>query len=218
MALNFQIPKQKKNKGIETISSGFGLNMPVSILPPLPSVILGDLPEGVSIFGTPYYGAVFFEKPAYGVPEYNEETKQYETAFVSLAANRIMGGTQGCFIQDCIIDVNTTNNIVKTEIMGQNGTVKEYINQGDAQITIRGFFSSPLPDRFPEINTRMLRSYLIAPLSLNITNSFLNDVFGITSIAIESFNFFQQQGLRNVQYFQINAISDTVVKIKELSK
>lgn len=218
MALNFQIPPQQKNKGLQTLSAGFGIKIPNSVTPPLPTVFLGDLPEGATIYGTPYYGSVFIERPAYGVPEYNEKTKQYETAAVILGTNRVVGGELGCFIQNCIIDVTVPNNIVKTEIAGQNGTIKEYINTGDAEITIRGFFSSPLPDRFPEINTRMLQSYLKAPLALKITNAFLNDVFGVTQIVVNSFNFFQQEGLRNVQYFIIDCSGDSVTTIKEISK
>ena len=218
MALNFQIPDKLKAKNLQTLQKGFGTPIISSLTPSIPNVPLGDFPEGVSIFGTPVYGSLFIERPVYGEPEYDENTKTYQNAAVVLAYNFYLASEFGCLIPNVIVDVNATNNIKKTEIAGQSGSIKEYINQGDLQITIRGFFQNPLPDKHPTINTRMLQSYLKAPVSLNITNSFLNEVFGVTKIAIEGANFFQQEGLRNVQYFRIDAVSDTVVKIKELSK
>jgi hypothetical protein len=114
----------------------------------------------------------------------------------------------GILIEGCIIDVTQTKNIVTANIIDFNGTVKEFINNGDFAITIRGYLSSDYPDVYPKDQVAILEQYLMAPVSLSIISKFLNDIFLINEIVVTSFNLFQQQGLRNIQYFEINALSD----------
>ena len=45
---------------------------------------------------------------------------------------------EGIYIDTLIITINQSKNIVKTPIEGRNGTIKEFISDGDYQITITG--------------------------------------------------------------------------------
>ncbi len=223
MALNFQIPKNKKNQDLKTLQSGFGIPLKASLVPTIPNFPLGNFPEGITAFGTYYYDSLFIEAPSYEVASYNETDGSYTSVLNNIvfspdAITTDDGIKSGVLIKGCVVDVMATNNIVKTEIAGQNGTVKEYISQGDYSVTIRGFFSTVLPDLYPQQRTNLLNYYCSAPVSLSIVNDFLNSIFKINKIAIESYNIFQQEGVRNVQYFQINAISDNDFVIKEESK
>jgi len=223
MALNFQIPKNKKNQDLKTLQSGFGIPLKASLVPTIPNFPLGNFPEGITTFGTYYYDSLFIEAPSYEVASYNETDGSYTSVLNNIvfspdAITTDEGLKSGVLIKGCVVDVMATNNIVKTEIAGQNGTVKEYISQGDYSVTIRGFFSTVLPDLYPQQRTNLLNYYCSAPVSLSIVNDFLNSIFKINKIAIESYNIFQQEGVRNVQYFQINAISDSDFVIKEESK
>ena len=223
MALNFQIPKNKKNQDLKTLQSGFGIPLKASLVPTIPNFPLGNFPEGITAFGTYYYDSLFIEAPSYEVASYNETDGSYTSVLNNIvfspdAITTDEGLKSGVLIKGCVVDVMATNNIVKTEIAGQNGTVKEYISQGDYSVTIRGFFSTVLPDLYPQQRTNLLNYYCSAPVSLSIVNDFLNSIFKINKIAIESYNIFQQEGVRNVQYFQINAISDNDFVIKEESK
>ena len=89
------------------------------------------------------------------------------------------------------------------------GTVKEYIGMGDIQLTIRGYVATKNPDEYPDVDARLIKSYASAPVPLKVTSTFLNDILGITQIVVESCQLSQQQGMRNVQYFQWQAVSDT---------
>lgn len=228
MALNFQIPKNKKNQDLKTLQSGFGIPLKASLVPTIPNFPLGNFPEGITTFGTYYYDSLFIEAPSYEISTYSDKTGEFTvTQNANILSPDTIGGfdedgkptiVSGVLIKGCVVDVMATNNIVKTEIAGQNGTVKEYISQGDYSVTIRGFFSTVLPDLYPQQRTNLLNYYCSAPVSLSIVNDFLNSIFKINKIAIESYNIFQQEGVRNVQYFQINAISDSNFVIKEESK
>jgi hypothetical protein len=223
MALNFQIPKNDKKQNLKTLQDGFGIPLKASLVPSIPNIPLGNFPEGITRFGTYYYDSLFIQAPSYEIASYNETDGTYTIVLNNVVFSPDFittadGVVSGVLIKGCIVDVGATNNIVKTEIAGQNGTVKEYINQGDYTITIRGFFDTFLPDLHPQQRTSLLNYYCSAPVSLSIVNDFLNTIFKIDKIVVEYYNIFQQEGVRNVQYFQINAISDTDFVIKEESK
>ena len=40
------------------------------------------------------------------------------------------------------MEISNTRNIVKTDIQGRDGSVKEFINNGDYQISIKGILSN----------------------------------------------------------------------------
>lgn len=205
MSIRFNIPNPAAKANLRTLAKGFGL-------PLVQRAIIGNVnpepaddPDGKSkLLGTPVYGKVFIQSATYQVSEFNPDTKQYVTTDVTLETN-VDGGLQ---LDNCIIDVSQTKNIIKTEVVDFPGTVKEYISQNDYIITIRGFVATKHPDLYPIDSVSLLETYLKAPIALSIANSFLNDIFKVNDIVVESYALSQQQGLRNVQYFQINCSSD----------
>ena len=174
--------------------------------------------EGVSRFGTPVYGTVLIQEPKFSTFKYNSNTKAYEKIDYTFSpSNKQVGGTNFCYIEGAILEVNQRRNIIKTSISGQDGTVKEFINNGDYDIKIMGYFATNDGDLYPDVEVKSLKEYLTAPVSLNITNSFLNTYFGVNAIVVESFEFKQVEGMRNVQYFTINGVSDYPFEVIELN-
>ncbi len=146
---------------------------------------------------------------------YDANLKTYTQVEVFSPENNVIGDKRGCYIEGAMVEVNQTRNIVTTTIAGMDGSVKEFINNGDYSITIRGFFSSNDADVYPTNDVKVLTEYLKAPISLKITNLFLNNFFGVTEIVPVSYSFHQQEGIRNVQYFTIECLSDLPYEIKE---
>jgi hypothetical protein len=177
-----------------------------------------DADEGKSRFGTPVYGTVLIQEPKFSTYKFNTQTRKYDKIdFVFSPSNKEIGGVNYMYIEGAIIEINQKRNIVKTTISGQDGTVKEFINNGDYDIKIMGFFSTVDADIYPELETKAMNQYLTAPVSLNITNKFLNTYFNVNSIVVESFEFKQVEGMRNVQYFTINACSDLPFEVLEIA-
>jgi hypothetical protein len=213
MSVNFNIPNPAAKNNLRTLAKGFGL-------PLVQRAIIGnveaepaDEPDGRSklLLGAPVYGKVFIKSATYEVSDFNPDTLEYVTKDITLETN-VDGGLQ---LDNCIIDVAQAKNIIKTDVVDYKGSVKEYISESDFQITIRGFVATKHPDLYPIDSTKLLEDYLKAPIALSIANAFLNDVFGINNIVVESYSLSQQQGLRNVQYFQINCLSDETFVILE---
>jgi hypothetical protein len=230
MSLQFIIPTPAQKQNVRTLSKGFGLPLVQRALIAANNFnIKTDKPDGTSLYGTPMYGTLFIQKPEYTTFEYNDFTNEYVETPNPLASNKSFGtlnvapginteGAQGLFLNGVIIDATVNKTIVKTEVIDLKGTVKEYLGESDLTITIRGYVASQNPDEYPDDDARLIKSYSSAPVSLKVTSDFLNNILGVSQIVIESCQMSQQQGLRNVQYFQLNCVSDIDYTISKTTK
>jgi hypothetical protein len=230
MSLQFIIPTPAQKQNVRTLSKGFGLPLVQrAIIAANNFNIKTDKPDGTSLYGTPMYGTLFIQRPEYTTFEYNDFTNEYVETPNPLASNKSFGtlnvapginteGAQGLFLNGVIIDATVNKTIVKTEVIDLKGTVKEYMGESDLTITIRGYVASQNPDEYPDDDARLIKSYSSAPVSLKVTSDFLNNILGVSQIVIESCQMSQQQGLRNVQYFQLNCVSDIDYTISKTTK
>jgi hypothetical protein len=223
MSVNFILPQNKKKATFQTLAKGYGLPvvkrafLNTEQLDSGTNFGIGDNEDGRSWMGTPLFSTLFIERPETSEYIYNEETQQYSETPIVLASNKTIGDKQGVYIEGCIMDVNEVNNVVTTQIDGLNGGVDEFISNGDSIISIRGFFASKDVNVQPRLDTEILRSYCRVGVSLSVVNDYLNNTFGIGQIVVLSTNFFQQQGMRNVQYFEIQAKSSITFTIEEVN-
>jgi hypothetical protein len=230
MSLQFNIPSPAQKQNVRTLSKGFGLPIVQRALIAANNFnIKTDKPDGTSLYGTPMYGTLFIQRPEYTTFEFNDFTNKYVETPNPLASNKSFGtlnvapgintkGAQGLFLNGVIIDATVNKTIVKTEVIDLKGTVKEYLGESDLTITIRGFVATQNPDEYPDDDARLIKSYSSAPVPLKVTSDFLNNILGVSQIVIESCQMSQQQGLRNVQYFQLNCVSDIDYTISKTTK
>lgn len=113
-----------------------------------------------------------------------------------------------------LIDINQSKNIVMTSIQGRNGTIKEYVSDGDYVLNIKGVLVGFGQDVYPEDEVRQLRDFLNAPVSIQVSSTILNR-WNITDIVVSNFTIRQEEGQRNVVPFEINALSETPFEIKK---
>lgn len=216
MAHNFQISKSALIvPEAKQLIKGFGLPLVKRAFINKQEIEEGDKQDGTSLFNTPLFGTLFIHKPFYTEFVYDEFYKKYTETAPVLSENKSIGGDAGVFVEGVIIDVSQPRNIVMTPISGLDGTVKEFINNGDFAITIKGYFSSSSPDKYPAEDVRALNTYCKAPVPIGVTNVFLNEYFGITNIVVTNYSFFQQEGVRNIQFFELQCVSDTPNEILE---
>jgi len=115
--------------------------------------------------------------------------------------------------ETALIEVNQTKNIVKTSIAGQNGTVKEYMSEGDYIVNLKGVIVGDIANQRPDKNNlNDLVAFLNAPLTLPISCSFCEE-FKINSVVVESYKFGQREGARNIIDIEINMISDSAIEL-----
>jgi hypothetical protein len=219
MSLQFNIPSPAQKVNVRTLSKGFGLPLVQRAIVAGNNLnIKTDTPDATSLLGTPIYGTLFIEMPEYTTYEFNDFTNEYVQAPNILATNTAASAAKGFFLNGVIIDATVNKTIIKTDVIDLKGTVKEYIGESDMSITIRGYVASQNPDEYPDDDARLIKSYSSAPVSLKVTNDFLNNILGVTQIVVESCQMSQQQGLRNVQYFQLSCVSDIDFTITKKTK
>lgn len=119
----------------------------------------------------------------------------------------------GYDLNDCIITVQQQKNIIKTVIQGRNGTVKEYISDGDYQVTLKGRIGSNKPDEFPLWEVSDLVSILERNSALEVESEYLRACFGIYMLVIESYNMQRREGMLSEQEYEIKCISHLPVEL-----
>ena len=113
-------------------------------------------------------------------------------------------------MNDAIVAISRSKNIVTTQMVGMNGTIKEYINDGDYSLNIVvgvvAVKDGVIVDEYPAEGLQNLRVFLDANEALSVYSEFL-DVFDISSIVISSFSV-SQDTASNYQSVSISAVSD----------
>lgn len=148
-----------------------------------------DSPIAVSPLGTPVYSDVTF----------------LSTSYIDKKGNTIT--TPRVNFQAILVSVVFPRNIVKTEIQGRDGTVKEYIGEGDAQITFRGVLTGR-NGQHPADQIAQLKTIIKAPVPIPVSCAYLQNL-DIDTVVFEDRELGQEEGGHSYQAFSLNAISDT---------
>ena len=113
-------------------------------------------------------------------------------------------------INDAIVAISRGKNIVSTQMVGMNGTVKEYINDGDYSLNIvvgvAAVRDGVIVDEYPAEGLRELRRFLDRNEALSVHSEFL-EIFDISSIVVKSYSV-SQDTASNYQSVSISAVSD----------
>jgi len=161
-----------------------------------------DEATAISNLGTPIYSNLEFLKTS-GTSADN-----------SIAVGEQRGNSQVLLRIDTVLMVVTqTKEIVRTAIQGRNGTVKEYISEGDYMINIQGAIMSDIPNVYPREDVELFIEICSLKKSIPIASMFL-DMFSIQNIVVGDFSIAEKIGSRNEVPFQINALSDYPIEFK----
>lgn len=120
----------------------------------------------------------------------------------------------GLRIDTVLMDINQQRNIVTTAIQGRNGTVKEYISDGDYQITVRGILVEAGPYDYPAEQVRELLRLCRVQAAVQAVSPFLQ-LFQIYDVVITDYRLPQLEGYQNLQPFELTCISDTPIELIE---
>lgn len=113
----------------------------------------------------------------------------------------------GMYFDTILFDVSLAKNIVKTSIQGRKGTVKEYISDGDYVLSIRGGIVNHGSNNYPTQDVGFFIELMQLPQALFVVSPLLQ-LFDVQSIVVENYKLIQRPGFQNIQFFEIDAISD----------
>jgi hypothetical protein len=119
-------------------------------------------------------------------------------------------------LTDVLCAVTQTKNIVTTAVQGRNGTVKEFVSDGDYQISVVGRIVSAEADMFPFDEVTRFLALLKRQEPLEVVSPFVQ-LFGVYELVVTSYTLAQEEGMENVQTFSFDAVSETPVDLIEES-
>lgn len=157
---------------------------------------LGDEGKDLSKFGLPVFDALEISRLSYKTLEGKDVVILSQT-FATV-----------------LIDISQSKNIVTTPINGRNGTVKEYMSDGDDTITIRGVLVGDGIDVRPDNLISGLIAFCKAPVPLDVYAPCLFSQ-GIYSMVVNDYTIRQLEGKRNVVPFELLCTSDTPFEIEQ---
>lgn len=218
---DFIIPKKSNDVNLKKVANLAGLTSVriINAINPYSGRIIGTVKDeaiGLSSLGTPIYT----DLTLVGMKWKNNLTGQdeecpndrFRTGNRSAVTNTPQQGGFYMNIETVLMSIDQPINVIKTEIQGRSGTVKEYIGAGDSQITINGIITGR-NGVYPKDEVNRLKKWLDAPVAKGIVAWWLDNL-GISDIVIESYSIPQVQGGYSYQLFTINAISDAPVELK----
>lgn len=148
------------------------------------------------------------------LPQYPSFLNTAVFSDLDLTAISVAGQTISVNIPTVLFTVTQTKNIITTPIQGRNGTVKEYISDGDYKINMKGVITNS-NGKYPQFKidkglTTVNDLFQMCQLNKSLTvNSWYLWQFCIYELVITDFEFPQLEGQYSSQPFEINAISDT---------
>lgn len=176
------------------ILSTFGLANIKPKLFNLPNEEEQDEAFAISYLGTPVYSNLIINKGSY--TDDNGKVISYN----------------GLDVDTVLFDVFMDKNIIKTVLQGRNGSVKEYISDGDFEVIIRGALVSKEANKYPAQEFDTLKTICKLPVAIEVYSGFLQ-FMSIHNLVIHSYNFPQREGFNNMQVFELRCMSDEPIEL-----
>jgi len=158
-----------------------------------------------SMLGTPIMSNITLIAPAY-----NSDEQREEGAFETESGGYI----DRIDLDHVMVSVKQQKMIVKTQVEGMDGTIKEYVSLGDYEITIDGALvnmedNASSPD---EIESDLVR-FLNYNDSIEVVGKAIS-AYGIRSVVVIDYVRSEKRGYINEVPFRIRLLSDTPEEIK----
>jgi hypothetical protein len=154
-----------------------------------------DKPVGYSYLGTPVFSNISFEATDYH--DFDDGAHTFEGATLNI----------------CLMNANRENIIIETAIQGRNGMVMEQVSNGNYRITVNGFLDSTLNNVAPYEEMDAFNQLGNVLGSVKVNSHFLNSL-DISEVVVNSINFAEIEGTRNLIAISLNLTSETPVEIR----
>ena len=122
-------------------------------------------------------------------------------------------GVEGYFLPvETVLELERAKIIVKTNMQGRDGSVKEYISMDDWSLNFKGFFINYENDLYPEEKVETLLRIFEKKIPLKMTSKWLSR-WGIERVVMENISFPTFEGHANVQPFELRCLSDDPITL-----
>lgn len=120
-------------------------------------------------------------------------------------------------IPNAVINMTGKKNIVETQLIGVQGSVKELVSLADYEISIVGTVVSDSPDSYPEEGVRDLVELYNLNESVELISGLTDIVLGADSyVVIKSISFPAVGGYENQQIVEMSLVTDRLMELEEV--
>lgn len=151
-------------------------------------------------------------KSSLGTNIYSDLTLKYIQKYTDDNGILIEAVGEDIYLETVLITFDQPFDIIKTQIQGGRGRVKEYIGADDAKIVITGSITAP-NGVYPRDKVNALKQWLDAPVSKQVTSWWL-EMLDIYNIVVDSYSIPQTAGQYSQQFFTINCSGDLPVELE----
>ena len=207
MNQNFLIPLKKEAEGLaKNILKGAGLAL---LKPKLFSVDVNRIQTEITAYqAAPLTG--YDKIGLFGLPVW-DTVKIYTPTYTDDEGNTVPSTELD--LEIALVEITNPRNIVKTMIAGRNGTINEYMSDGDDQVVIRGCLVGKDANLPPLDLIAQFKEIKTAPVAVNVESNFIN-YMGIYYLVIDEPVIRQREGTRNVYDIELNCSSDTPFELE----
>jgi len=111
-------------------------------------------------------------------------------------------------VDNVAIRLSQANRIVRTAVEGENGTIKEFTSKDDYTISFDILLAGANPYQTDTRTLKQLEALFSFPFPLRVNSIYLNNIFDITYIYVDSMDVTQNRDYGNLTTLSINAYSD----------
>lgn len=149
--------------------------------------------------------------PSLNVPEVTDLQGNPLRSYIELYIKK--DGTEYKFYDGhALIKISRSKNIILTKVQGRDLTRKEFLSNGDYNISISGMIVSPYPDVYPTSEVSTLRTILEHNDLVYIKSPLLN-IFEIGTMLITNYNIPQKSGYLNVQEYSFAGVFENPLEV-----
>ena len=115
------------------------------------------------------------------------------------------------------VQIQSSNNVVLTKVVGRDWSRKEFVSGGDANFTVTGKIVSNYPDIYPYAEVSKFVTLMQHKGILQVYNILFQQM-NVTQILIKDFQMGQNEGFKNVQPYSFTCVGvepDEEVKVVE---
>lgn len=157
---------------------------------------------------------VALEKATTELSDYSGYSKESHFSglpiYMPLVLQSVKPGGEDMVLDSALIALSQSKVIVKTPLEGRDGTVKEYINNGDHDINVTGLLCNKGPG-YPKELVAELKTFLDAKKPIKVIHTVLN-MMGINEVVIESWSL-PHTPFTNGQTYKFKAVSEKAVEL-----
>lgn len=128
--------------------------------------------------------------------------------YATIEYTDVDGNYYDILLETLVITASKTKNINTTNIQGVDGTIKEFISDGDYIINITGSFMGEDAWHYDDESIQDFVKLMETKDSITINNQYLNELLNVSSIVVTDWELVQSPELSNIIFYKMNCLSN----------